>query len=216
MRAVSLFFVLALFLSSLATPQALAANPEAHGNVNFSVDDGVTRSLEFHAKIDNAGAAEGRMIFTDPSATPESDPDEAGGASHSAAGLVIDVDFDCLVVKQNRAVMGGVIVDSNSPTSVGRRVLVTVEDNGEGAKALPDRVAWGIYRNDKRSWTSSDAELEVDPGASLTWIATDAERDDDVGVPSHRSETIGCDSFPLGSYALVDIEHGDGNIQVKP
>jgi hypothetical protein len=214
MRTVTWFFVMALFLSSFASPRAFA--DEVHGNLHFSLDDGVTRSLQFHAKIDKAGAAEGRMTFTDPSALPESDPDDADGPKESTLGISIDVDFDCMVVKENVAVMGGVVVASNEPKAVGRRVLLTVEDNGEGKKAEPDRLAWGIYGNEPKKWIPSDAELEDDKGASLTWIATDAEREDDIGVPSHRSETIGCDSFPLAAYALLDIQQGDGNIQIKP
>jgi hypothetical protein len=50
----------------------------------------------------------------------------------------------------------------------------------------------------------------------LSWIATDAERPDDVGVPSNRSTVIDCETFPLGAYTLVPIPHGGGNVQVRP
>lgn len=60
------------------------------------------------------------------------------------------------------------------------------------------------------------AEREDDNGASLTWLATDAERPDDVGIPSNQSKVIGCGTFPLSSYSFADIAHGGGNVQVKP
>ena len=44
----------------------------------------------------------------------------------------------------------------------------------------------------------------------------DAERPDDVGVPSNANKTIGYQSFPLGSYSFTDIAHGGGNVQVQP
>ena len=193
------FLAINVFLAAVvAIPPFVAAELEVQGDVNFLGGDGVLRSAEFYGTIDRSGAAEGRMIFTDPSATPEADPDEPEGAVASAQGLLIDADFDCLVVKNNRAVMSGVIVDSNSPERVGRRILVTVEDNGKGRKAPPRRLTWGIYQNDARNWTP-----------------TDAERDDDIPMPSSRSEVVSCDRFPLGSHTLVDIERTDGNIQVR-
>jgi hypothetical protein len=77
-------------------------------------------------------------------------------------------------------------------------------------------MTWDVYARQARAWTPSDAELDVDPGVGLRWTATDAEHDDDEGVPSHRSEQVTCKSFPLSSYSLEDVAHGDGNIQVRP
>jgi hypothetical protein len=124
--------------------------------------------------------------------------------------------FDCGVIVDNTAVMGGVVVDSTFPERLGRRVLLAVQDNGEGSKAVRDGVLWGTYANQKRTWTPSDAELEVDPGVGLTWIATDAEREDDVGVPSNRSEVVDCSTFPVGAYTFLELEQGDGNVQILP
>jgi hypothetical protein len=218
MKVVACVSVTGLVLASLVPPPALAGGPSAHGNVDVSAGDGVTRSIHFKAKI-HKHAAEGGMTFSAPSAPPQGDPDNPGPSTSSSeekAGLSMEVEFDCLKVEGNRAVMGGVIVDSSLRSSIGQRILLTVEDNGEGRKALPDRLTWGIYSDQTKSWIPSDAEREDDRGASLTWIATDAERPDDVGVPSNRSPVVSCDSFPLASYSFVDIQHGDGNIQVKP
>jgi hypothetical protein len=214
-KIVACVLVTGLVLASLATPPALAQGPSADGNVDVSAGDGVTRSIHFKAKI-HKDAAEGGMTFSAPSAPPQGDPDNPEASASSSTGLSMDVEFDCLKVDGNRAVMGGVIVDSSLRSSIGQRILLTVEDNGEGSKALPDRLTWGVYSDQRKSWIPSDAEREDDRGASLTWIATDAERPDDVGVPSNPSPVVRCDSFPLASYSFVDIAHGDGNIQVKP
>jgi hypothetical protein len=133
------------------------------------------------------------------------------------AGLSVKASFDCVVINGNRAVMSGVIVESNLGAALGRRVLLVVEDNEQGINASDlDKLSWGIYKPQNMNWTPADAELEHDTGASLRWIATDFERPDDVGIPSHSDQTIGCQSFPISSYAFVDVQHGAGNIQVKP
>src|SRR3712207_8371342 len=50
--------------------------------------------------------------------------------------------FDGMRVSDNRAVISGTVRDSNVTGLIGRRVLLTVEDNGEGTR---DRVTWGVY-----------------------------------------------------------------------
>ena len=212
--------IMALFMVSLApTPlvSALDSGPSANGNFQFVVGDGVTRYIDFNAKTDKDGMTKGEMTFTDPSGVAPTDPDNPGDPSSSSPRVLIKVEFDCLVVKGTRAVMSGVIVSSNFPNSMGQRVLLTVEDNGEGLTApASDRLAWGIYGNPIGGWTPSDAEREDDQGWFSTWLAKDAERGDDVGVPNSRSTVIGCQSFSLSSYSFVNVDHGYGNIQVKP
>jgi hypothetical protein len=101
-----------------------------------------------------------------------------------------------------------------------------VEDNEQGSKASDlDKLSWGVYKPITINWTPADGELENDIGATLHWTARDYERCpdandpencQDTGIPSHPDPTIGCQSFPLSSYAFLNIEHGAGNIQVKP
>jgi hypothetical protein len=113
--------------------------------------------------------------------------------------------------------MSGIIVESNVLTAIGLRVLLVVEDNGEGINApAADRLTWGVYQNPATGWIPKDSERDDDNGASLSWLATDAERSDDVGIPSNPSRIVGCQSFPLSSYSFVDIAHGGGNVQVQP
>ena len=192
------------------------SGPSANGTFQFTVGDGSVRYVSFDARIHKDNTVTGEMTYTDPSASPEVDTDNANTPSTSD-GLSVKANFDCLVITGNRAVMSGVIVDSNVGAALGRRVLLVVEDNEQGSNASDlDKLSWGVYKPLNKNWTPADAELENDIGASLRWTATDAERSDDVGIPSHPDPTIRCQSFPISSYAFVDVQHGAGNIQVKP
>jgi len=192
------------------------AGPSANGTFQFTAGDGSVRYVSFNAKIHNDNTITGEMTYTEPNATPGVDTDNSDAAP-TAAGISVKATFDCLVINGNRAVMSGVIVESNIGAALGRRVLLVVEDNEQGSNASGlDKLSWGIYTPRNINWTPADAELENDTGASLRWIATDSERPDDVGIPSHPDATIGCQSFPISSYAFVDVQHGAGNIQVKP
>jgi hypothetical protein len=156
------------------------------------------------------------MTFSDPAATPVADPDDSTAITNP--GALVRAKFDCLKITENRAVMSGVIFESNVAASIGLRVLLVVEDNGEGIGVpTADKLTWGVYQNPTANWTPKDAERDDDNGASLTWIVKDAERPDDLGVPSsNQSKIVGCTSFPLSSYSFVDVKHGGGNIQVQP
>jgi hypothetical protein len=219
MKTIVYLFLAPLFLFSLAPPHvsnAVESGPSANGNFWFSFGDGVTRYVKFNAKVNPDGTSKGEMTFVDPAATPETDTDNPEGSSNTSTGLTIRVEFDCLVVDGNRAVMSGEIVESGFPASIGQRVLLTVEDNDEGQPAPgPDRLAWGVYKKAIGGWVPADAERDSDPPVP-PWLVTDFERDDDVGYQSNRSTAISCQSFPLSSYSFLDVEHGGGNIQVKP
>ena len=192
------------------------AGPSANGTFQFTVGDGSVRYVSFNARIHKDDKVTGEMTYTEPSASPEVDADNVDTSS-TTAGLSVKASFDCMVINGNRAVMSGVIVESNIGAALGRRVLLVVEDNEQGINVSDlDKLSWGVYQPRNLNWTPADAELENDIGASLRWIATDAERPDDKGIPSHPDETVGCQSFPISSYAFVDVQHGAGNIQVKP
>jgi len=233
MKIIACLSLATLFLFSQAlTPPTSAAKggPSANGEFWFSSGDGVTRYVKFNAKVNPDGSSKGQMTYVDPGATPESDTDNSEGAANSSAGVTIQIEFDCLVVNNNQAVMSGVIVASGFPAAIGQRVLLTVEDNDEGIKVPgPDRLSWGVYKNANINWVPADAELGSDPPV-LPWIVKDlenCEKDPETGMPvegcvdpnsypSNRSTTIGCNSFPLSSYSFIDVTHGSGNIQVRP
>jgi hypothetical protein len=209
-----------LVLVSLALPSlsfAGADGPSATGSFQFDLNDGEAKYLNFNARIQNNGNTVGEMSFTDPNASPVVDPDAPPNPNAPATGVSVRATFDCLRIDGNRAVMSGQIVESNVLTAIGLRVLLVVEDNGEGINAPGlDKLTWGVYQNPATGWTPKDSERDDDNGAFLSWLATDAERTDDVGVPSNQSKVIGCQSFPLSSYSFVDIAHGGGNVQVQP
>lgn len=220
MKTIACMFLVGLSVLSFGTARMRAAGasgPSASGDFQFSLVDGQVRYIQFDVRTQKNGDTKGQMTFNDPSFLVGSDPEAGGDSTASPAGLFVTAEFDCLQTRGNKAVMSGVITQSNLLDAIGEGVLLVVEDNGEGINSpSPDKLTWGVYRSSANGWIPSDAELEHDPGVGLTWLATDAERSDDIGIPSNQSKTIGCHSFPLSSYALIDVQHGFGNIQVRP
>lgn len=180
--------------------------------------DGGDRDVELNAKIHPNGSASGDLKFKAPLSIPDQDVDGDGTGDPTATNATVSlrVDIDCVKVDGNRAAVSGVVKDASVSAYIGRRMLLTVEDGGEGKNAAPDRYTWGQYNTATASWVAADAELPFDPGVGLSWLATDAERTDDVGIPSNQPASVDCKSFPLSSYSLEDLPQGSGNIQVKP
>ena len=218
MKSIACASLAALLLVSLALPSLTLAyddGPSANGNFQFSIGDGDVRNLVFNARVQNNGRTVGEMTFSDPDVVPIADPDDSTAITNP--GAVMTAKFDCLKIDGNRAVMSGVVSESNIAAALGLRVLLVVEDNGEGVNAPTlDKLTWGVYQPTSTSWTPKDAERDDDNGAGLSWLATDFERPDDVGVPSNQSKVVGCQSFSLSAYSFVDVAHGGGNIQVQP
>ena len=209
MKRISCVLVLVLACLAFSTKResrAEGGHLSANGDFQFVLEDGNRRYLQFSARVE--GDNHGSMTFSDPTLTPE---------DATTPGVQMTATFDCAKIQGNRAVMGGVITSSNILAAINSRVLLVVEDNGEGVNApAPDRLTWGVYDNSVPGWTPKDAERDDDNGAMLKWLATDFERPDDPGVPSDKAKTVRCDTFPLSSYSFVEVEHGNGNIQVRP
>lgn len=202
---------LCLLFSAQRTTNAVGDGPSANGDFQFVLEDGTTRYLKFEARLQGENA-KGSMTYNDPAGIPA-----VPGETDGLPAVQVTAQFDCVKVQGNRAIMGGVITSSNVLAAINHRVLLVVEDNGEGVNSPnPDRLTWGIYDLPATGWIPVDAEREDDNGASLTWIATDAEREDDVGISSKRDPIVRCTTFPTSSYSFVDVGHGNGNIQVKP
>src|SRR5258706_11285098 len=214
-RAARLFLSMLVLAMFSLVPAAFAQS--ANGGFHVVSDEG-TRNIEFNAKINPNGSVSGDLKFTGPLSVPDQDVDGdgTGDPSATATTLSLRVDVDCLKVDGNRAALGGVVKESNVGAYIGRRMLLTVEDGGEGHNAAPDRYTWGQYRSTAATWVASDAELEFDSGVGLTWTATDFERTDDAGIPSNHPSGTDCKTFSLSSYALQDLPQGSGNIQVRP
>ena len=211
LRFILLFAVLCLAVVSAPLTSANNSGPSSNGEFSFSLGDGDARLVQFHARKNSDGSTNGELTYSDPTALPESE--EGLGAN----GLFAKANIDCLVVKGNKAVMSGEITETSVGDYLGNRILLVVEDNGEGKKAADlDKLAWGVYRVVNPTWVPQDAEIPGDQGALLEWLATDFEREDDVPVPARLSRSVGCQSFSLSSYSFEEAQHGAGNIQVKP
>lgn len=204
--------IMALLLVCLALPALVSAGAEgsaAAGSFKFFLDDGEVKFVEFKAEQQGEGQAVGEMTLSDPSAIPVEDPDNP--EKEGTPGVLVRAKFDCMDTVKNTAVIGGEIYESNVPSAIGLRVLLVVEDNGvEGEK---DRVAWGIYQLPGK-WVPTDAELEDDKGAGLTWWATDFERKDDVGIPMPPNKLVQCKSFALAAHDFPEIKYAGGDLQV--
>ncbi|MBV9927787.1 MAG: hypothetical protein JOZ96_22395 [Acidobacteria bacterium] len=206
-------FISTLALLCLACGAAAAQT--AGGSYQFTLEDGRTKYVEFDASAQTGGAAAGSMFFSDDAPVTDQDVDGVGDPETTYPGFYFRAVFDDMQVTDNTAVISGTVRDSSITGLIGRRVLLTVEDNGDNTR-VPDRLTWGVYADLKKDWTPSDAELREDPGVGMTWTASDSERRDDQGVRMPLDDSIGVRTFPLASYEFVVNTTGTGDIFVRP
>lgn len=192
------------------------SGPASNGDFQFALE-GATGSIQYNARKQGTTAS-GQITFNVSSDISGEDVDGDGSGGSGNTGVTFTVTVDCLRIQGNHAAMSGLVTSASASGYNGIRVLLAVQDNGEGNKAPGrDAFTWGVYRSNAQTWVPEDAEVPGDNGAFLTWIATDAERNDDPGVPSNAPNAgVNCQSFPFGSYAFEPIPLGNGNIQVKP
>ncbi len=220
MKFIGITSTVMLFLLGLTTPQwatAQSEEPYAGGAYRFLLEDDQVKSLEFEAQTVR-GVTSGFMTFVDEAKFPDTDDAEDPGSGDGSAQIYIKADLDSLTVEKTRAVMGGTVRESSHKTYVGKWVQLVVEDNGQELR-VPDQLTWALCRSERRGWIPSDAELKYDDGAYLRWWATDAERKDDVGVPSENllpNEETGCRVYSLSTYAFASIGKWEGDIVVQP
>src|SRR5215510_13631724 len=120
MKSIACASLAVLLFVSLALPSVTRAykdGPSASGSFQFTLDDGQIRNLEFNARNQNNGRTVGQMTFSDQAAVPVPDPDDS--TALNAPGTVMTAKFDCLQVTDNRAVMSGVISESNIAAAIG-------------------------------------------------------------------------------------------------
>lgn len=210
----------ALFLLSLAAPQAIIAQtegPSTRGSLRFILEDDATRTLEFAASTDSRGYTSGGMTLIDAAGAVDSDAEETDPEERPFE-LYVKADFHELTVEKNRAVMNGRIVDSSHRTYLGKFVQLVVEDNGVESRT-PDQLVWRFCQPQPGGWIPSDAELDRDDGAFLSWWATDAERKDDEGIPSRNlipGEEKSCPVFPFQAYSFASLLKWEGDLVVIP
>ena len=215
---------LALALSALSLPSlhpatAQTTEQSADGILRLISEDGLTRYVEFSALKNREGITTGGMIFHDPSRVPDDDND-GDPPPHPKDGpseFYMKAEFDSMTVEKNRAVMNGIVRESSHRSYMGKWVQLVVEDNVENPR-LPDQVSWRVCRPESGGWIPSDAERPGDNGAYMRWWATDAERKDDVGIPSPNlipGESRACQVYTLSSYSFFDMYKWEGNITVR-
>jgi hypothetical protein len=217
MKGIGILSISALCLVSLAAPRpATAQTPgaAARGTYRFLLEDELLKSVDFDASTDDKGTATGYLTLTDEAAIPDVDDPEDPRAGDAPKSFYIKADLDTLTVEKNRAVMGGTVRDSDHVNYIGRGVQLVVEDNGLDRR---DNLTWSFCKSQAPAWIPSDAELKSDDGAYLSWWATDAERKDDVGIPSvdllRKGETS-CPVYPLSTYSFADLLKWDGDMVV--
>ncbi len=206
-------------LALAMTQPVVAQNSGSSTNGSLRVSmDGKTKNIEFEATRLSNGRVTGQMTLKGEQEIRRGGEDESAGAtSVSVSDFYLKVALDCLVVNRNRAVMSGVVRDSTAPDYIGRLVILAVEDSVDATSGLTkDKLSLALYLRTVESRMPTDAELKEDYGSSSSWIATDAERPDDIGVPSRKSQEMDCRTFPLSAHTLFDISPGDGDIQVRP
>ena len=211
-RMCASLFVLSLVF--LAMP-LLASAQVATGKYKFIMDDELSKYVEFDAKAGERGGATGYMIFTDEAKVVVQDPDGEPGKDDPIP-FSMKADLDTMTVEKNRAVISGIVRDSSVRSYIGRWVQLVIEDN-DGAE-VPDRFGWSFCEPEVGGWIPSDAEVPDDKGAFLSWWATDAERRDDVGIPSPNivpGMLKACKVNPLSSYEFASILKGEGAIQIQ-
>ena len=221
MKNVGLGSALTLVLMSFATPPAtLAQTPgqAARGIFRFLLEDDLLKSVDFDVRTDERGFASGTLTLTDEASIPDFDDPENPREGDPPRGFAIKAQIDSLTIEKNRALMNGFVLDSTHTNYIGRWVQLVVEDNRDNPE-LPDRLTWSFCKPGERGWIPSDAELDRDDGAFLRWWATDAERKDDVGIPSPNlipGEDRGCPVHSLAAYLFADVLKWEGDIVVQP
>jgi hypothetical protein len=216
MKRTATALLLSLLFSINPLTSAASNGPIASGSFKFATDSGEASYIDFNAVEQLDGSTVGEMTFeqnrlpSEKSSQPEGQP--------IPSKLYLKAQFDCLFIKNNKAVMSGTVSEANVPSYVGRRVLLVVEDNSQNPNGRKqDRLTWGLYRIPKADWLATDSERSEDQqGVAPTWMAQDAERSDDTGMLSNQSTVIGCQSYPLSAFTFMDEKYGHGKIHVRP
>jgi hypothetical protein len=209
---------LALILSLLCLgTQSSSARSKGAANITgggtFIVGDNLKGHFNFNAVTQQDGSVSGHLTLRNPEVAPEQDVDNTGepGLEALPDGVELTADVDNLNISGNRATLSGVIRQASAQRYVGLRVILTIEDNGEGTDT-PDKITWGFYqRVTERLVTDFENPEAGAYPVGRKFLATDAENPEAgaflVGESDFDSQT-----FPLTSYVLTDIN--GGNIQL--
>lgn len=213
LRAVALFSSVVCF----GTQGSFAANNGAAnitGGGTFVVGTNLTGHFNFNAVTHPDGSVTGHLSLRNPEAAPEQDVDGTGdpGLEGLPDGVELTADLDGMNISGHRAALSGVVRTASNQRYVGLKIVLTVEDTGEGDAEGHDKITWGFYQ---RVIPRLVADFEnPEAGAYLVGVkilASDAENPE-AGAFFVGDSDIDSSSFPLSSYALNDIN--GGNIQI--
>lgn len=210
-------FIFVLSLVFLATPSiASAQSGAASGRFKFFMEDELLKAFEFDARTDERTTT-GFMDFTDEAKIEFQDVDGTGEPpKDEPVPFSMKAEFDAMTIEKNRAIINGVIRDSSYRSYIGKWVQLVIEDN-DGVE-VPDKFVWSFCTPEPGGWIPQDAEVPGDRGAFLSWWATDAERKDDVGIPSPNiipGTLKSCKVHPIQTYEFATILKGEGAISIK-
>jgi hypothetical protein len=206
----------ALCLVFVATPLPTSAQVAGTvgGKYKFIMEDELAKYIEFEAKSGERGMASGYMLFTDEAKIADQDPD-GEPSKDEAVPFFMKAEFDSMTIEKNRALISGVVKDSSLRSYIGKWVQLVIEDND--GREFPDKFVWSFCQPEAGGWIPSDAEVPNDQGAWMSWWATDAERKDDVGIPSPNlipGSLKACKAHSLQSYEFVQFLKGEGEISI--
>ena len=114
---------------ALTSFTAYQGNPSANGG-GTAEELGEKSTFAFNAVEHNDGTVNGHLVY-----------------QFRGGDIYIHMDLDCMRITGNRATLGGVVTSVSGNTAgfpfitVGARAAFTVEDNGQGSKANPDRIS---------------------------------------------------------------------------
>lgn len=211
--------LLIITLVLLATPILASAQAgAANGKYKFVMDDGLVKYLEFDVVNDSKGATNGYMLLTDEAQVVLEEPngDEPPPRRGESLPFSMKADIDGMTIEKNKAVITGMVRESSIPRYLGKWIRLVIEDN-DGIE-VADKFGWSFCAQEQGGWIPEDAEVPGDRGAFMRWWATDAERKDDVGIPSADiipGNLKGCRSFPLLAYDFAAFVKGEGAIAIK-
>ena len=208
-----------LFVSLLCpgTPASSAASNGAAsitGGGTFVVGNDLKGHFNFNAVTHRDGSTTGHLSLRQPEEAPDQDVDGTGepGLEALPSGVDLTADLDSMNINGNRAALSGVVRTASTQRYVGLRIVLTVEDAGEGDSEGPDKITWGFYQ---RVIPRLVADFDFpEAGAypvGVKFLASDVENPD-AGAFLVGDSDIDSQSFPLTSYTLTDIS--GGNIQV--
>ena len=213
-RVCAVLFALTLFVVAPSIASAQAGS--AIGRFKFIMDEESSKTLDFEARTDEKGTTTGFMKFTDDAKIEFQDVDGSGDPQDEPGPFFMTAELDAMTIEKNQAVISGVVRESSHRSYVGKWVQLVIEDN-DGIRVV-DQFGWSFCQPDLGGWIPSDAEVPGDRGAFMSWWATDAERKDDVGIPSPNiipGTLKACKVHPLAAYDWATILKAEGEIKIE-